>query len=58
MSRAALFREIADNSMRKAREAVIEEFRLSWLIVAREWLAMAEREEAKERPAGERANDH
>lgn len=50
MSRAALFRELAENCARKAREAEREESRRAWLIVARDWLAMAEREDAKESP--------
>jgi hypothetical protein len=51
MSRAALFREIAEKSKRKAAEARDGALRRSWLIVTREWLAMAEREETKEPPA-------
>ena len=50
MSRAALFRELAENCARKAREADREESRRAWLIVARDWLAMAAREDAKEPP--------
>ena len=50
MSRAALFRELAENCARKAREAEREESRRAWLIVARDWLAMAAREDAKEPP--------
>jgi len=50
MSRAALFRELAENCARKAREAEREESRRAWLIVARDWLAMAAREDAKESP--------
>ena len=50
MSRAALFRELAEKCKRKAGEADREESRRAWLIVARDWLAMAAREEAKEAP--------
>ena len=40
----------AENCARKAREAEREELRRAWLIVARDWLAMAAREDAKEPP--------
>jgi len=50
MSRAALFRELAEKCARKAREADREESRRARLIVARDWLAMAAREETKEPP--------
>jgi hypothetical protein len=46
MSRAALFRR----SARKAREADREESCRAWLIVARDWLAMADREENTQEP--------
>ena len=57
MSRAPLFREIAETSARKAAAAGEGPLQRAWLIVAREWLAMAAREEAKERPVGERPRD-
>ena len=47
-SRAALFRELADKCARKAGAADTEESRRAWLIVARDWLAMAAREETKQ----------
>jgi hypothetical protein len=51
MSRVAIFRELAEKGTRKAAAVGDGALRRSWLIVAREWLAMAEREEAKEPPA-------
>ena len=48
-SRAALFRELAENSARKASEAERDELRRAWLIVEREWLAMATRDDARDR---------
>ena len=47
--RAALYRQRAADSERRAGEITTEELRRSWLIVARDWLAMAEREEARAR---------
>jgi hypothetical protein len=46
-SRAPLFRELAEKCARKASAADTEESRRAWLIVARDWNAMAAREETK-----------
>ena len=45
--RAVLYRQRAAESERRAAETKAEELRRSWLIVARDWAAMADREEAK-----------
>ena len=45
--RASRFKQTAADCIRKADNATSGELRRSWLIVARDWLAMAEREEAK-----------
>ena len=54
--RAALYRQRAADSERRASELKTEELRRAWLIVARDWKAMAEREEA--RVKAEALSDH
>ena len=45
--RALLFRQRAADSEQKAAEARSEEMRRAWLIIARDWTTMAQREELK-----------
>jgi hypothetical protein len=45
--RSAFFRDQAAEGRKKAAEARSEEMRRAWLIVARDWTKMAEREELK-----------
>jgi len=45
--RSALFRRRAAESEQKAAEAKAEETRRAWLIIARDWARMAQREEMK-----------
>jgi hypothetical protein len=45
--RVALFRQRAAEAELKASSAKAEESRRAWLIVARDWIRMAERDEAK-----------
>ena len=49
--RAALFRTRAAEYEQKAETARSEEMRRSWLILARDWALMAEREELKHHDA-------
>jgi hypothetical protein len=46
-ARVARFRQQAAESELKAAKSKIEETRRAWLIVAREWTKMADRETAK-----------
>jgi hypothetical protein len=48
--RARLFRQRAAEMHLKAAKARSDEMRGSWLIVARDWTKMADREEAKASP--------
>ena len=49
--RAYVFRERASQAEAKARrEGISDATRRAWLIVAREWVKMAEREETKKSP--------